>query len=401
VLGEAEIARHEMKNNCRALRSDLSDRVPIPGKRFSQKHAAYRAALVALAHHPRPLIRVALLKGEYMLTPSRRVSIVALSLFTLALHGCGGGGGDGGGSSQTQPQPTASLSANVTTVAQGGSVTLTWSSTNAASCTASGGAWTGAKATSGSESVGPLSATTTLTVNCGGASQSVTVTVTPPPTAEGVYGGTLTGGTYSDFQALVLENGDFWSLYGNDTGSIFYVYGFVQGSGASSNGSFTSSNIRDYGFYPALSGTLASTYNSSAKTISGTLSAQGGTVQFSGGPVPGSLYDYNTAATLSSVSGNWSAMSSTGGSVSINIAANGSLTTSESGCTGAGSISPRPSGKNVFNVSVTFGPAPCLLPNQTATGIAIAYPLPTGQKQFVAALASASRTAGIAVFGIR
>jgi hypothetical protein len=250
-----------------------------------------------------------------------------------------------------------------------------------------------------------------LLVGCGGGGGSdegtgiggVPITTGPSSTPEGVYGGALSGSASSDFQALVLENGDFWALYGKDMGSIFYVEGFVQGNGAWSNGSsYTSGNIRDFGFYPALSGTLTATYNGSAKTINGTVSyQQSGVIQFSGGPISGSLYDYEASASLASAMGNWSAMSSLGGSVSVSIASNGTLTISEGGCTGTGTIAPRPSGKNVFNVSVTFGSTPCLLPNQTATGIGIVYPLKSGQTQLVAAITSANRTAGLAVFAIR
>jgi hypothetical protein len=58
---------------------------------------------------------------------------------------------------------------------------LTWVSTNATACTASGG-WTGSLATSGTKSTGALSASTTYTLSCtgagGSATQSATVTVT-------------------------------------------------------------------------------------------------------------------------------------------------------------------------------------------------------------------------------
>jgi peptidoglycan/xylan/chitin deacetylase (PgdA/CDA1 family) len=90
--------------------------------------------------------------------------------------------------------PTVSLSANPTSITSGQSSTLTWSSTNATSCTASG-AWSGARELSGSVSVSPT-ATATYTLACTGAggttSQSTTVTVStqpPPPTggfAEGM-----------------------------------------------------------------------------------------------------------------------------------------------------------------------------------------------------------------------
>lgn len=86
---------------------------------------------------------------------------------------------DGGGDT-TDPAPTVSLSANPATVDAGSSSTLSWSSTNATSCTASG-AWSGSRAVSGSESTGALDATSTYTLTCdgagGSAGQSVSVTV--------------------------------------------------------------------------------------------------------------------------------------------------------------------------------------------------------------------------------
>jgi hypothetical protein len=80
--------------------------------------------------------------------------------------------------------PTASLSGSPLTIAQGQSATLSWSSTNATSCTAAGGFSTGS-ATSGSASTGALSSTQSYQVSCTGAggtanSNIVTITVTNP-----------------------------------------------------------------------------------------------------------------------------------------------------------------------------------------------------------------------------
>ena len=63
------------------------------------------------------------------------------------------------------PAPTATLSASPTTVDAGGVTTLTWSSSNAESCTASGGGWSGTLPGSGSEVVGPLDQGTTFSLN--------------------------------------------------------------------------------------------------------------------------------------------------------------------------------------------------------------------------------------------
>ncbi len=92
------------------------------------------------------------------------------------------------------PQPTVTLAASPTSIASGGSSILTWTSTNATSCTASSG-WSGTEATSGTESVTPA-ATTSYTLTCtgagGSANASATVTVGPGWfTHIGCEGGTL------------------------------------------------------------------------------------------------------------------------------------------------------------------------------------------------------------------
>jgi hypothetical protein len=78
------------------------------------------------------------------------------------------------------PVPTLAFSASPKTVSTGSSSTLTWTSTNATSCTASG-AWSGTKPISGSASTGALHNNSTYSLNCtgagGSAGQSVGVTI--------------------------------------------------------------------------------------------------------------------------------------------------------------------------------------------------------------------------------
>jgi hypothetical protein len=115
-------------------------------------------------------------------------NLTANTTYTLTCTGVGGSGSNSTTVTVTAPPaPTVNLAANPATVASGSSSILSWSSSNATSCTASGG-WTGAKTTSGSQSTALLTTTTTFTLACTGAggttSRSVTVTVTaaPPPT---------------------------------------------------------------------------------------------------------------------------------------------------------------------------------------------------------------------------
>ena len=99
---------------------------------------------------------------------SLNTSTLLVTVFLIT--SCGGGGG-GGGSTPTIPTPTsatANLTLNNTKGYVGGTVTVTWSSTNASSCTASN-AWSGTKATSGSESFSLNSAGSfTFAITCTG-----------------------------------------------------------------------------------------------------------------------------------------------------------------------------------------------------------------------------------------
>ncbi|MEK6713650.1 MAG: hypothetical protein AABY41_05605, partial [Nitrospirota bacterium] len=85
------------------------------------------------------------------------------------------------GAAPIAPPPTVTLTASPAAITVGESAALTWSSTNADSCTASGG-WTGSKTVAGTANVTP-SLTTTYTLACAGpggsASASAEVTVNP------------------------------------------------------------------------------------------------------------------------------------------------------------------------------------------------------------------------------
>lgn len=81
--------------------------------------------------------------------PHKFTPIIAI---TLIITSCGGGGGGGSDSPAptVTPAATSSISLSNEKGYVGETVTVTWSSTNATSCTASN-AWTGTKGTSGSE----------------------------------------------------------------------------------------------------------------------------------------------------------------------------------------------------------------------------------------------------------
>lgn len=121
--------------------------------------------------------------------------------YTLA---CSGAGGSVSKTVTVTVGPAISLTANPTSVSSGSGSTLSWSSHNATSCTASGN-WSGSESTSGTEVVHPQ-ADAKYSLTCSGAggsvTQSATVTVGPavPPAPPSVaitasptsvsYGGT-------------------------------------------------------------------------------------------------------------------------------------------------------------------------------------------------------------------
>ena len=104
-------------------------------------------------------------------------------IFTLTalfiVTSCGGGGGGGGSPVQLIAATISSLATSNSSTEVGTSVELSWSSSNASSCSASG-SWSGSKPTSGSESVEiSTPGDSTFSLTCigegGNASRSITV----------------------------------------------------------------------------------------------------------------------------------------------------------------------------------------------------------------------------------
>lgn len=124
--------------------------------------------------------------------------------FTLACTGVGGTAQQSTNVTVGASVPTVTIAASPTTVSSGGATTLTWSSANATSCTASGG-WSGAKTASGTEQIGSLTQSTTFTLTCSGAggdAQNQTQVVVSAAASEGDSGGG--GGSMGWWSLLAL-----------------------------------------------------------------------------------------------------------------------------------------------------------------------------------------------------
>ena len=207
--------------------------------------------------------------------------------------------------------------------------------------------------------------------------------VEPSPVA-GAWAGTSTSG--NTLQAIILETGRMWAVAGVVSNGTLFVGGIDTATFQTNGGAITSSDLRAYNFAPVsfFTGSLAGTFVAGRSiTATATATANGGVVTrvLTLAPAPLTAYDYNATATLAAIQGNWPGnFTNSTGTLAVN--ANGTYSSTTSlGCNISGLISPRASGKNVYDVTVNFGAAPCGVPNGSGTGIGIIENLTGGGRQ--------------------
>ena len=214
---------------------------------------------------------------------------------------------------------------------------------------------------------------------CGGGGDSAPVSA-PPVTAEGFWEGPASTGV--SVALAVLENGETWGVYTSSGSIIGALYGNTTFVGTTLSGSGKDFNIpsRTVG-----SGTYSGTFvNKSSINVA---TSAGST--FSG------IYRtaYDQPASLAAVAGTYSGTGVSGTSpvqtVSVAISSSGSITVPASlGCSAAGTATPRPSGKNIFDVTVTFTGSSCALGNGAST-TGVAYYDATTRRVLVMAMNAA------------
>lgn len=118
-------------------------------------------------------------------------------------------------------------------------------------------------------------------------------------------------------------------------------------------------------------------------------------------PAPTANYNSDTPATLTAVAGSWPGLftNSTG---TLLVDANGTYSsTTSTGCNISGSTTPRASGNNVCDVSVSFGASPCPIPNRSGSGNALITLLAGGTHQLAVAVSMADASNVGVFFGHR
>ncbi|XOV83039.1 MAG: hypothetical protein ACFHXK_19570 [bacterium] len=112
--------------------------------------------------------------GDFSCTKSCNPRFLLTILFAGFLTACGGGGGGGSRTATpdttppVSPSPSLTFTSSASSISPGGSVTLSWQSTNADSCEASGG-WSGSRGTSGQQTINSLQQSQTYSLSCSGA----------------------------------------------------------------------------------------------------------------------------------------------------------------------------------------------------------------------------------------
>jgi len=215
-------------------------------------------------------------------------------------------------------------------------------------------------------------------------------------TAEGLWlGSTNNSRTVT---ALVLDDATFYVFY-SASGNPAVIAGVVQGSGNSDNGNFSSTNVRDFNVEASsvLTPTFSATYQPS-QSLKGTITyTPGGAVTFTGT----FNTSYDSTPSLAALAGTFTGrVAALRGAENASVVINGTGTISgsgTSGCTVSGTVTPRAHG-NVFNVSLTFGAAPCILANQTSTGAAY---FDAATKRLLVATPNAARTDAVLFVGTK
>jgi hypothetical protein len=221
---------------------------------------------------------------------------------------------------------------------------------------------------------------------CGGGEhegqQSAVLTlVSAPASAEGLWIGSAASG--AKVALAVLENGEIWSWLTTNNVPV----GAIQGSISTSGNNFSGLGMD----------VDTPTAQVSSINYSGTFSSKSSlSLTTSAGRVLSTNYSagYDQPASLTALSGSFTGSGVTGHAAAqftrLGISSLGVISGTGTGCALSGTATARPSGKNIFNLSLTFTGVGCALSDgAVASGIA-SYDATTRQLYAMALNASKS-----------
>ena len=230
----------------------------------------------------------------------------------------------------------------------------------------------------------------------GGAATAVDATPASGASAvQGLWIGNTT--TNRTITGLVFSDGTYYVFY-SPVGNATAIAGVVQGSGTVAASAFSSSNGRDFNLegLGVSSATVTANY-ASKQSFSGMIAYPAGTITTF---TTACNATYEAAPSLASVAGTFTgrvSLSAGAQAATITVSSAGAISGNSNGCSLTGAATPRSDG-NAYNLSVTFGAAPCFLANQTLTGVAY-YDSVT--KRLYAVAPNAARSDGVLFVGAK
>lgn len=168
--------------------------------------------------------------------------------------------------------------------------------------------------------------------------------------AEGYWSGTSSTGT--SIHMAILENGESWGIYTSTQGT--FVSGALQGQtqtdGAEMTGSGRTYSFATEGFS---TGSLKAQVKTKSTLVTNSLVGFSATLIYNAG--------YDARATLADLTGRYLIFGRSDRDIIIpshvDINTQGVFSNLENGCTRLGQLTPRASGKNIFDMTVTFSGA--------------------------------------------
>ena len=238
-----------------------------------------------------------------------------------------------------------------------------------------------------------LLAATVALVACGGGGSggsSVAAPAVVAASAEGFWNGTGSNGVAMSM--VILENGETWGLYGSSSSINGAFFGSTSVNGTSV---LISGSAFDFVSRASSSGTL--TGSVATKSTLNVVSSAGTTLN--------AAYNaqYDQTPSMANLAGTYSGQAVTGNTAPqtaiVTISAAGVVSSVGTGCTTSGTATPRATGKNIFNISVTSTGPSCALGNGTvATGIASFNP---ATRQLVSMAMNPAKSDGFIYVGTR
>ena len=211
---------------------------------------------------------------------------------------------------------------------------------------------------------GLVSVTALLLVGCGGGGGGGGAMATGGVfQAQGIAQGT-TGQGYPMLD-IILETGEFYNFSTAAGIALTVDHGTMLESGAGLSANLTEFNVAAN---TVVSGVMTGLYIAQSAITGTTQMSLYLYTSFSANY----LASYNTAATPSALTGTYSGVYTYGGApVTMSISATGAITGTSTNCAISGTATPRASGKNVFDLSLTLTGANCTPAGVgTASGIA-------------------------------